>query len=594
MGDLRSIQVAQVYSLSRFLSDKRKPLKLKYFLSLILLLPALLLLSCNRRPENVSGVQFVDAAAEAGVTHLYSAGGKPNTPLSILQTIGHGGAFLDYDGDGNLDILLVDTRLTLYRGDGHGHFTDVTHETGLDKFKGRFLGCAVADYDNDGFEDIYISGYRTGLLLHNEPRRPERNSPGGTGATAAAPNPQRVFCDVTAAAGLKPQPWGTSCGFVDIDGDGLLDLVVANYVEFGPDPVRYLQLCEPLACPPQDYNPERPTYYHNLGHGKFKDATRFSGFATSSGKGLGLAFADYDQDGKQDILFANDEVAGDLFHNNGNNSLENVGVAAGVAFGPEGRPHGGMGADWADYDGDGKLDAIVTTYSTQPKSLYHNGGHGLFTDVSEVTGIGKVTGPYVAFGVKWLDYDNDSWPDLMIANGNVDNNIAVMIPDQRYRQTTQLLRNTGGDSGGKDITFADVSALVGKALQKPIVGRGLAIGDFDNDGRIDVLIIEDEGPVLLLHNAGGHVGNWIGLALVGSGRSNRDALGARVTVEAGGRKLVREVQVSGSYLSSSDHRLLVGIGTAARVDKITVRWPDGKEEILPALDIDRYHTVREK
>ncbi|MCW3051920.1 MAG: UnbV, partial [Chthonomonadales bacterium] len=545
-------------------------------------------MGCHRRPENVSGVQFVDVAAQAGVARVYSAGGKPNIPLTILQTIGHGGSFLDFNRDGNLDFLLVDTNLTLYQGDGQGHFTDVTRAAGLDRFHGHFLGCTVADYDNDGYADLYISGYREGLLLHNE-----AGSPTGMGAVTAASPPRRRFRDVTAAAGLKPQRWGTSCGFVDLDNDGLLDLVIANYVDFGPDPHRYLQRCEPLACPPQDYNPERPTYYHNLGQGRFREETRSSGLITSAGKCLGIAFADYDQDGKQDILFANDEVAGDLFHNNGDNHLQNVGVEAGVAFGPEGHPHGGMGADWSDYDGDGKPDAVVTTYTNQPKSLYHNDGKGLFTDVSEQSGVGNITKPWVAFGVKWLDYDNDGWPDLMIANGNVDNNIAVMFPDVHYRQPTQLLRNTGGDSGGKDVKFVDVSGLAGKALLKPIVGRGLATGDFDNDGRIDVLLIEDEGPVLLLHNQGGKVGHWIGLSLIGHGRSNRDALGARVTVEAGGRKRVREVQTSGSYLSASDRRLLIGIGAASRIDKITLRWPDGREENLSGLAIDRYHTLQE-
>ena len=561
-------------------------LNLRFFSPILLV--GILLTGCHRRPENLSGVQFVDVAVQAGVVRVYSAGGKPNIPLTILQTIGHGGAFLDYNQDGNLDILLVDTSLTLYQGDGQGHFTDVTQATGMNRLHGHFLGCTVADYDNDGYPDLYISGYREGRLLHNEAGG--RNS--SRSATVSSPH-LRVFRDVTAAAGLKPQRWGTSCGFVDLDNDGLLDLVIANYVDFGPDPHRYLQRCEPLACPPQDYNPERPTYYHNLGQGRFREVARSSGLLTSAGKGLGVAFADYDQDGKQDILFANDEVAGDLFHNEGDNRLRNVGVEAGVAFGPEGRPHGGMGADWGDYDGDGRPDAVVTTYTNQPKSLYHNDGKGLFTDVSEQSGVGSSTKPWLAFGVKWLDYDNDGWLDLMIANGNVDNNISVMFPDVHYRQPTQLLRNTGGDFGGKDIKFVDVSKLAGKALQKPIVGRGLAIGDFDNDGRIDVLLIEDEGPALLLHNQGGRVGHWIGLSLTGAGHSNRDALGARVTVEAGGRKQVREVQTSGSYLSASDHRLLIGIGAATHIDKIAIRWPDGREENLSGIAIDRYHTLQE-
>ena len=569
-----------------------------FALTLYLLSP---LTGCQRpSPTNASGVSFIDVATQAGVARIYSTHFKPNIPLSILETIGHGGAFLDYNNDGNLDILLVDVHLALYEGDGRGHFTDVTHAVGLDKLTGHFLGCTVGDYDNDGYEDIYISGYHTGLLLHNEAAgitlkkdRAKDHTPRSTSKFRRSKASERVFRDVTVQAGLRPQAWGSSCGFVDLDGDGLLDLVIANYVEFGPDPKKYVQLCEPLACSPQSYKPERPTFYRNLGHGRFRDETAVSGMAASNGNGLGVAFADYDNDGRQDVLFANDETPGDLFQNKGGGRLDNVGTSAGVAFGPEGRVHGGMGADWADYDGDGNLDVIVTTYANQPKSLYRNGGNGIFTDVSKVTGIGNITAPYVAFGVKWLDYDNDGWPDLLIANGNVDNNISIILPDHHYRETPQLLRNMGATAHGGQVTFTDVSKQVGIALQRPIVGRGLAIGDFNNDGRIDALIIENDGPVMLLQNTGGKIGNWIGLTLIGTGRSNRDAIGARVTVQAGGHSQVREVQTSGSYLSASDRRLLFGIGTATHVDKVTLRWPDGQTEDLAPPAINTYHTVRE-
>jgi enediyne biosynthesis protein E4 len=547
--------------------------------SLCLWLP-LLLSGCQSEKIAPSPAQFVDVARQAGVARVYSTRVTDGQALTILQTIGHGGAFLDYDNDGNLDILLVDTQLTLYRGDGKGQFSERTQSVGLDRLSGHFLGCAVGDYDNDGYDDLYISGYRSGALLHNE-------------------NGKR-FRDVTRTAGLKPQPWGTSCGFSDLDGDGLLDLFLCNYVEFGPDPSRYPQRCEPMACPPQNYNPEKPVLYHNLGGGRFREETQASGVGAAAGKALALAFADYDDDGDQDIIVANDEMPGDLFENRGNFRFENRGMESGTALGSDGRVHGGMGADWADYDRDGILDAIVTTYTDQPKALYRNTGQGLFQNVSDQNGIGAVTEPYVAFGVKWLDYDNDGWPDLLIANGNVDNKIAVIFPDKTYRQPTQLLRNMGATAQGDGIRFADVSKTAGTALTQPIVGRGLATGDFDNDGRIDALLIEDEGQVMLLHNedknedkTGGKSGHWLGLSLVGTGKSNRNALGARVTLTYAGGKQVREVQTASSYLSASDRRLHFGLGTADRIQEVTVRWPDGRIETHTGLAIDRYHTLRQ-
>ena len=537
------------------------------FLSAVLgLLPG-----CGRDATTTpAGIRFVDVAKPAGIDYIFSTVIKEDKyalALTILETIGNGCAFLDYDNDGNLDILLVGPHLALFKGDGKGHFTDVTHQTGLDKPHGHFLGCAVGDYDNDGYEDIYISGYRTGLLLHN--------------------NHGKSFTDVTRAAGIHPEHWGTSCGWADFDGDGRLDLLVANYVQFGPDPLRYPQRCEPLACPPQNYRPELPTCYHNLGGGRFADISLSSGLHATEGKGLGVAFADYDGDGRPDILIANDEVAGDLFHNDGGLHFTNVGRASGTAFGPDGTVQGGMGADWADYDGDGQLDAVVTTYQDQPKSLYHNDGHGLFHNASQATRVFEASKPTVAFGVKWLDYDNDGWPDLLIANGNVDNHINVMFPDQRYRQRALVLHNAGG------ARFTDESAALGPDLQKPIVGRGLATGDFDNDGRIDALMVDSNGPPLLLHNQGGHVGHWLGLSLVGTGRSNRDAIGARVTLTAGGRTQVKEVQTAGSYLSASDKRLLFGLGAATHIDSLTVRWPDGRVQAMTGPQAGHYQTLRE-
>lgn len=518
-----------------------------------------------------NGIQFVDVARQAGFNHVVAFEGKdPSQALTILETMGNGCAFLDYDNDGRLDVLLVDRPPLLFRGNGTGRFRDVTKAMKLDKVRGHVMGCAVGDYDNDGFADIYLSGFGTGRLFHNER---------GKG-----------FRDVTTRAGLKPQPWGTSCGFADFDGDGRLDLFIVNYVEFGANYKKYLQRCEPLACGPDHYNPERPTFYRNAGNGRFTDATRDSGVLSSGGKGLALGFADFDDDGDTDVMVANDQVAGDLFLNTGGGHFANSALASGTAFGLDAKPQGGMGVDWADYDGDNRLDAIVTNYTTQPRSLYRNDGDNLFTNTTDDVGIGAATKPFLAFGVKWLDYDNDGWPDLMIANGNVDNKIAIMEPGTTFRQPMQVFRNAGA---GRRPTFSDESRALGPSLPRPIVGRGLATGDFDNDGRVDALVMDDDGPVILLHNQGGVTGNWIGLSLAGTGKSNRDAMGARVTLAAGGRTQVREVHTAGSYLSASDKRLLFGIGAATKVDSVTIRWPDGQVETRSNLAPGRYHSLKQ-
>ena len=520
--------------------------------------------------ENRSGIHFTEVTKQAGIDYLLRIGAsekRSSSTLTILQTIGNGCAFLDYNNDGNLDILLVGPKPALYQGDGKGHFRNVTHQAGLDRLSGYFLGCAVGDYDNDGFEDIYLSGFQTGALLHNEAGK--------------------RFRVVTTRAGIKPQPWGTSCGWVDVGRRGKLDLFVCNYVEFAPDPKRYVQYCEPLACGPRTYSPMMPVLYENQGNGHFDDISKRSGLNAASGKGLGVAFADLGNQGSTDIITGNDEVAGDLFRTDGKMHFRNIGIASGIAFGASGQPQGGMGVDCADYDGDGRLDVIVATYWDQAKSLYHNDGNGVFSNVSEATGIARPGKPFVSFGVKWLDYDNDGWPDLLFANGNVDNHIDILFPEQRFREPMLALHNIGGKR------FVDESALLGPAIKRPIIGRGLATGDFDNDGRIDVLVMNSDGQPLLLHNEGGKVGNWIGLSLVGTGHSNRDAYGALVRVRAGGRVQLKQVQSAGSYLSASDKRLLFGLGTATHIEEITVTWPDGRNEKIAPLPPGRYYTLRE-
>ncbi|HZT41161.1 MAG TPA: VCBS repeat-containing protein, partial [Chthonomonadaceae bacterium] len=472
---------------------------------------ALMLAGCGRthaevrKPAPALGPHFTDVTQAAGINYRWVIPGP--RPLNILQTIGNGCALLDYNNDGNLDILLVGSKLALYQGDGHGHFTDVTHQTGLDTLSGHFLGCAVGDYDNDGFDDIYLTAYRGGVLLHNE---------AGKG-----------FKDVTQEAGIKPQPWGTSAAFVDADNDGLLDLFIGNYAVFGPN--TQPQLCRQngfqTACGPRFYQPEKGVLYHNEGHGRFQDVTDRWKARTGHGKDLGVACADYAGKGRQSIALANDEVPGDLLDNQGHVFL-NRGAESGIAYDANGIVHGGMGEDWGDYDNDGRPDLAVATFQNEPKNIYHNDGGGFFTDRSTMLGVAARTQPYVAFGIKWLDIDNDGWLDLVIANGHVQDNIHDIDKSTTYLQPVQLLRNNGG------MAFEDVGAAAGPAFSAPILGRGLAIGDFDNDGRMDVLVVDSEGTPLLLHNETPNAGHWLLLTLEGT-KSNRDGIGAMVTAEVG-------------------------------------------------------------
>ena len=515
---------------------------------------------------------FVDVAEQAGVRYEWRIPGK--RPLNILQTIGNGCAFLDYNQDGNLDILLVGPNLALFRGDGRGAFKDSTKQTLLDRFSGHYLGCAVGDLDGDGFPDLYISGFREGLLLRNQ---------GG-----------RDFEDVTAGSGLKPEPWGTSCGFAETaPGSGRLDLYVANYAVFGPDVQP--QLCPEngilTSCGPRHYKPLAGTLYASLGGFRFRDTTKGAGAESVHGRGLGVAWADFDGSGKPGLAIANDELPGDLLKPAVSSTLprfENIGDLSGTAYDRDGNVHGGMGIDWGDYDGDGLLDLFVTTFQKEVKNLYRNEGEGRFTDMAIPTGVSSPTLPFVAFGCKFVDVDNDGWLDLVIANGHVQDNIQKIDSSTSYRQSGQLLRNRGSDPP----SFEDASGKAGPDLQRPIVGRGLATGDYDNDGRIDMLIVDSEGKPLLLHNENAATGHWLGARLVGT-KSNRDGYGAVLTVEAGGRTLTRQCQSGGSYMSASDPRVHFGLGSPSRVDRLTVRWPSGRSTSLSGIQADRYVTITE-
>lgn len=531
-----------------------------------------------------SAVQLRDEAAQAGLNYQWQIVGK--RPLNILQTIGNGCAFLDYDNDGSLDVLLVGPRPALYRGDGHGHFTEVTREVGFDKLRGRYLGCAVGDYDGDGYDDIYLSGYRTGTLLRNH-------------------QGQR-FDDVTRQAGLAPQPWGTSCAWAEtVPGSGRLDLFIANYVRFGAEP-GIPQLCAShtgimATCGPRYYKPLRGVFYRNLGASHFLDASAVMGLQATGGRSLGVAFAPLNGSGPLALAIANDETPGDLLvpHTAASRAsaarppasevlYQDAGATSGMAFDRDGNIHGGMGIDWGDYSNEGRLGLFVATFQQETKSLYHDDGHELFSDASYATGIANSTIPNVAFGCKFFDVDNDGWLDLMVTNGHVQDNVHAIDSGTTYRQPTQLFHNRGHTPVG----FDDLSQVAGPDLQRPIVGRGLAVGDYDNDGRVDALVVDSEGKPLLLHNQSAPVGHWLGVQLRGT-RSNRDGLGALLTASLGQRQLMRLCHTDGSYLSASERRVHFGLGLARVVDTLRIRWPSGHTDVLHHIPADRYITIRE-
>ncbi len=521
-------------------------------------------------------VHFAEVAAQAGLNYEWKIKGK--RPLNILQTIGNGCAFLDYNRDGNLDVLLVGNQPALFRGDGHGKFVEVSAQSGISKLSAHFLGCAVGDYDNDGWADIYLSGYGTGVLLHNE--RGQK------------------FANATPSA-MKPQPWGTSCAWGDVNGDGKLDLFVSNYVRFGPGK-DIPQMCEShgvkVACGPRFYKPIKGVFYQNLGAGRFVRNDAMINMSSTHGRGLAIAFAPLDDSGHPTLAMANDELPGDLLApeikkgtaKQGAPNYENIALAAGTAFDRGGNVHGGMGADWGDYDSDGNLDLFITTYEGENKSLYRNEGEQIFTDASYQTGIAASSMPNVAFGCKWIDYDNDGWLDLIFTSGHIQNNVRELYPTASYRQKTLLFHN----KGGQRVMFENVSESAGPAFSQSIVGRGLAKGDYDNDGRVDVLIVDSEGKPLLLHNETTNAGNWAGIQLVGI-KSPRDGQGALLTATIGAQKRVSHCQTGGSYLSASDVRVHFGLGTADKIDNLTIQWASGQRDVMKNLPANRYLIIEE-
>ena len=509
---------------------------------------------------------FVDVTASAGIRFRHESGafGKKYLP----ETMGSGGAFLDADGDGWLDILLINSkswpgrpparaRHALYRNSGNGSFSDVTAASGLgvDMYG---MGVAAADYDNDGRIDIYITGLDGNRLFHG--------SGGGK------------FADVTARAGVGASGFSTGAVWFDYDRDGRLDLFVSRYVDWSIEKDLFCTLDGKTKsyCTPESYKGQSPILFHNRGDGTFEDVTRRAGLEDPTSKGLGVALIDYDSDGAVDLFVANDTQPNRLYRNKGNGTFVDVGTTAGVAFNEAGVARAGMGVDATDVDGSGRPSLVIGNFSNEMISLYRNEGNGLFIDEAPASTVGRASLLTLAFACFFFDYDLDGLPDIFSANGHVADDISRVQPRVTYAQRPHLFRQAS------PMKFEDMSARSGSDFARAMVARGAAYGDYDRDGDLDILVTTNNGPARLLRNDGGE-NRAVRLQLRGSS-SNRDAIGARVTVPiASGKRLVQMVKTGSSYLSQSELTLTVGLGSVASTGKIDVAWPNGKVERLPSV-----------
>jgi hypothetical protein len=513
----------------------------------------------------------------SGITWTHTSG--KSTAKYLPETTGAGCAFLDYDNDGWMDIYLVNSgkcdffspdpplRNALYRNNRDGTFTDVTEKAGV-AAGGYGQGVAVGDYDGDGFPDLYVTQYGRSILYHN--------------------NADGTFTDVTEKAGVAAPGWSSSAVWFDYDNDGRLDLFICRFVDF--DKSKNLP-CEadnkPGYCVPRLYKPMASWLFHNNGDGTFTDVSQASGIGKYPGKAWGAVATDINNDGRMDLFVANDTVANFLFVNRGGGKFEEIGAPAGVAYSEAGRPRSGMGVDSADFNQDGWMDLFVANIDHEMYSLYQNNHDETFDDHAGATGIAAATRLMSGWGLKFFDYDNDGNLDLLLANGNPDDLIQVFHKDVNYQEPLLLFHNTGN-------RFQNVSEQGGPVFAKPLSARGMAIGDFDNDGAIDVLIsVNNAAPLLLRNNAARH-NHWLGLTLIGT-KSNRDAVGARVTYQTGDLRRGRMRIGGGSFLSAHDPRIVLGLGQRAKIDWLEVKWPEpsGAAQRFTELPVNRYITIVE-
>jgi enediyne biosynthesis protein E4 len=535
---------------------------------------ALLLISASSLAQDV---HFSDITAQAGIhfTHNNGAFGKKWLP----ETMGPGCAFIDYDNDGYPDIILINgaafpghphggaSTLKLYHNNHDLTFTDVTQQSGL-AVPMFGLGVAVGDYDNDGFDDIFVSALGQSHLFHN--------------------NGNGTFTDVTKSAGMwGPSEFSTSAAWVDYDRDGKLDLVVANYVQWTEQGDLYCTLdgAHKSYCTPESYKGTSVRLWHNIGNGKFEDATLKAGLGDPTSKSLGIAVLDANDDGWPDILIANDTQPNKLYINRKNGTFEERGVPAGIGFSEDGVARAGMGVDAADYDRSGHPSVLISNFANQMVSLYHNEGNGLFVDEAPQSEVGRATLVTLGFGCFFFDYDNDGWPDIFVADGHIEDQIERVQKRVSYAEPPHLFRNLGG---GK---FTEVTDKMGKSFASPKVARAAAYADIDNDGFLDVLLTTNAGPAYLFHNEGG-TNHSLRIKLVGT-KSNRDGIGAIVRLNAGGDKQWKMLRSGSSYLSQSELVLTFGLGAQTKADSVEIQWPSGQLDKLSSLMAGQVVTIEE-
>jgi enediyne biosynthesis protein E4 len=519
-------------------------------------------------PPSVSGICWVHSNGRSPMAHL-------------PETVGPGCAFVDYDNDGWMDVYLVNSGPcdfyqpkqplgnALYRNNRDGTFTDVTAKAGV-AGNAYGMGVAVGDYNGDGFADLYVTQYPRSILYRN--------------------NGDGTFTDVTEKAGVAAAGWATSALWFDYDNDGRLDLFVCQFVDYSKEKLKFcgdLLSGERRYCIPSIYDPMPCWLFRNNGDGTFTDVSKESGITQSLGKAWGAVAADINNDGRMDLYVTNDTVPNFLFANRGKGKFEEIGMLAGVGVSSFGKPRSGMGVDAADYDQDGWIDLFEANVDQEMFSLYHNDKNELFSDAALPNGIGSATRLLSGWGLKFFDYDNDGDLDLLLCNGHPDDKVDQRVEGVKFLEPMLLFHNNGK-------SFGNVSAKGGPIFSRPLAGRGLAVGDFDNDGSVDVLIAQNNSAPILLRNNSARQNHWLGVRLVGK-KSNIDAIGARITYQSGDWKRQQHKVGGGSYLSSHDPRVVLGLGQRAKLDWLEVQWPQpsGKTERITNLPVDRYITIVE-
>jgi hypothetical protein len=519
---------------------------------------------------------FLDGADSAGLKFQHQRGASAKKHL--VETQGSGCALVDYDSDGWLDILLVNGGATpdspvsklhghaLYHNLGNGKFEDATTSSGIRGNGSYGMGISVGDFDNDGYPDIYLTNFGSNILYHN--------------------NRNGTFTDVTAEAGVACSGWSSSSAFLDFDNDGYLDLYVTRYVDYNYQRNPFCAEKKVRTyCHPRNFAGVADKLYRNLGNGRFQDVSEKSGIANPEGKGLGVVAADFNSDGWTDIYVANDTTRNFLFQNRGNGTFADVTLISGTGYNSEGEAEAGMGVDAGDYNGDGRMDIVVTNYDLETNSLYRNDGGWLFSDERWLAGIAETDHFFLGFGTGFFDFDNDGDQDLLLVNGHVLDNAEVLLDDISYAQPLQLLENQRGK-------FAENVPFQRYASLSPRVGRGSCFGDVDNDGDLDILINNSGQKPTLLLNQIGQQKSWILLKLTGT-RSNRDAVGARITVVTEAGEQVAQIRGGRSYLSASDLRVHFGLDHAKMIKNLTVRWPSGIEDAFENIQPNRVLSIRE-